>query len=406
VISAITDNDTTTTGGDLSGAQTGATVVGLRGNAISATVPNTNEFLKFDGTSWVPSTLPSQTSLSTLTVDTSTLVVDESADTVGIGAAPSTGSKLEVAGVIESTSGGIKFPDGTTQTSAYVSTMLALSPQSAEPFACDGADDDGKVSLTSLYDFCICNFGTGWVQPGTSTSCSWQGFGIVVNGSGRKWSDNSFAATCNEYINPPSGYYYTGLTGSGVYTIDPDGSGGNTEYDVYCDMDNDGGGWTLFGVAVNGQANALASASAVNTNLKAPYTSGDSTWKLADSEINAIGSIMRLSCHDEGITSRMFYKREGGAAWSSNTLSGSSYKNACSPDNENWSGFYYHTNRYLVSDWTDIATTDHTGANISATRTVCTSGNAHIMPIVGSGSVVYCSLTTSAKQDNINMWIR
>ena len=28
--------------------------------------------------------------------------------------------------------------------------------------------------------------------------------------------------------------------GNGTYTIDPDGSGGNAPFDVYCDMDNGG----------------------------------------------------------------------------------------------------------------------------------------------------------------------
>ena len=35
-------------------------------------------------------------------------------------------------------------------------------------------------------------------------------------------------------------------TVSGVYTIDPDGPAGEPPFDVVCDMDTDGGGWTLW----------------------------------------------------------------------------------------------------------------------------------------------------------------
>lgn len=57
--------------------------------------------------------------------------MDSVTQNVGIGVAPNT-SKLAVAGVIESTTGGVKFPDGTTQTTAAsgsvtMSDVIAMS---------------------------------------------------------------------------------------------------------------------------------------------------------------------------------------------------------------------------------------------------------------------------------------
>lgn len=70
--------------------------------------------------------------------------------------------------------------------------------------------------------------------------------GIVANGIGRRFEDGSHASTCLGYLQASGSYAYSGATGSGVYTVDPDGAAGSQlPLDVYCDMTSDGGGWML-----------------------------------------------------------------------------------------------------------------------------------------------------------------
>lgn len=65
-------------------------------------------------------------------------------------------------------------------------------------------------------------------------------------GSYRGWGDGTYAASARDYLKPRGGYEYRGDIGSGIYRIDPDGRSGPIEpFDVYCDMDTDGGGWTV-----------------------------------------------------------------------------------------------------------------------------------------------------------------
>lgn len=72
-------------------------------------------------------------------------------------------------------------------------------------------------------------------------------------GSYRAWGDGTYAPSAEAYRRPSGPYQYRGETGSGIYRIDPDGRTGPIEpFDVYCDMETDEGGWTLFG-DVDGQ---------------------------------------------------------------------------------------------------------------------------------------------------------
>lgn len=84
----------------------------------------------------------------------------------------------------------------------------------------------------------------GWVLAGAGGAGSTTKYIKIVNGA-RQWSDNTYATSCLNYIQSDiAGYNYTGDTGDGVYKIDPDGTGGNAAFDVYCDQTTDGGGWT------------------------------------------------------------------------------------------------------------------------------------------------------------------
>ena len=50
------------------------------------------------------------------------------------------------------------------------------------------------------------------------------------------------AASCEGYRRPDDevAFVYDGDTGTGIYTIDPEGDGSG--FDVYCEMTSDGGG--------------------------------------------------------------------------------------------------------------------------------------------------------------------
>ncbi len=82
---------------------------------------------------------------------------------------------------------------------------------------------------------------------GNTFTVSWQGTDKIVDDTiGRHWQFGSNAISCYDYMYPSDpNKKYMGAVGDGVYLIDPDGPGGVAPFKVYCDMNSDGGGWTL-----------------------------------------------------------------------------------------------------------------------------------------------------------------
>jgi hypothetical protein len=129
----------------------------------------------------------------------------------------------------------------TTATTADLASVASKGERidvvsTAQTGACS---DSGRIVWdTTQNRLRVCAGGSwrqlGNVDPGLTTFSTYRG-----------WADGTFATSCNAYRSPSDGHTYTGATGSGVYRIDPDGSNSIAPYDVFCDQDTDGGGWTL-----------------------------------------------------------------------------------------------------------------------------------------------------------------
>lgn len=104
---------------------------------------------------------------------------------------------------------------------------------------------------------------------------------IIAYNGWKRWSDETYAKSCNEYRSPNGNYAYVWEIWDGIYFIKPST---DPAFKVYCDMTRDGGWWTLVVRATSGNYNHR-NINAVGSFLALWQTT---TFKFSDSLINTI----------------------------------------------------------------------------------------------------------------------
>ncbi|PKN57712.1 MAG: hypothetical protein CVU56_09555 [Deltaproteobacteria bacterium HGW-Deltaproteobacteria-14] len=129
---------------------------------------------------------------------------------------------------------------------AWDAASWYLATQYVSHFGLNNYLQDGNCGVYQIWDY----GGSGCYPDGVGTTyVKGPIVGVTPLTGGRvigdpaRWGDGTYAASCNDYLNPGAGYVYFGAIGDGVYAIDPDGDG--TPFEAYCDMTADSGGWTL-----------------------------------------------------------------------------------------------------------------------------------------------------------------
>lgn len=124
---------------------------------------------------------------------------------------------------------------------------------------------------------------------------------LLLNDPGQ-WSDGTYARSCREYLD-----FAATKPNSGNYTIDTDGAGNNAPQTVFCEMDTDGGGWTLF---------AVGSDDGINTWT---WNNGN-LWTTNTAAVGSLGNLLQdyksPTMHQMPITD-LFFRHSPSFIWAS-----------------------------------------------------------------------------------------
>jgi hypothetical protein len=128
----------------------------------------------------------------------------------------------------------------------------------------------------------ICSGGT-WVTISKAFATNHT---ITLHNGARRWSNGSYAQSCDQYRTPTGNFSYLGDTGDGLYWIEPPGY---TAFQVLCDMTFENRGWTMVARGVGASGTGWLTTGDLNLQFS---TGTSGTFKLADAKINAIPKVM------------------------------------------------------------------------------------------------------------------